>query len=92
LLWSLCYVVLQRVLQIAALRLRSQEFKELEIVVLRHELAVLRRQVGRVGFRNACTLIRGGGVGRFGSLVESVGGRNACFGRLCIWRFGACSG
>jgi hypothetical protein len=27
--------------------LRSEEFKELEIVVLRHELAVVRRQVPR---------------------------------------------
>jgi len=32
---------------VAALRFRSDEFKELEIVVLRHELAVLRRQVAR---------------------------------------------
>jgi putative transposase len=47
LIWSLCYPVLRRVLQLAALRLRSNEFKELEIVVLRHELAVLRRQVAR---------------------------------------------
>jgi putative transposase len=47
LFWSLCYVVLRRVLQLAALRFRSKEFKELEIVVLRHELAVLRRQAGR---------------------------------------------
>src|SRR5713101_851825 len=39
--------MLRRVLQLAALRFRSEEFKELEIVVLRHELAVLRRQAGR---------------------------------------------
>jgi hypothetical protein len=29
------------------LRPRSNDFKELEIVVLRHQLAVLRRQTGR---------------------------------------------
>jgi putative transposase len=44
---SLCYLVLRRVLPLAALRLRSDEFKELEIVVLRHELTVLRRQLAR---------------------------------------------
>src|SRR2546428_6406662 len=44
---SLCYVVLQRVLQLAALRFRSNEFKELEIVVLRHELAILGRRTRR---------------------------------------------
>ena len=35
------------VLQLAVLRLRSNELKELEIVVLRHELAVLRRHTRR---------------------------------------------
>src|SRR5829696_3373659 len=44
---SLCYVVLGRVLQLAALRLRSNDFKQLEIVVLRHELAILRRRTLR---------------------------------------------
>jgi putative transposase len=53
LFWSFCYVVLRRVLQLAALRFQSEEFKELEIVVLRHELAVLRRQVGRPKLRPA---------------------------------------
>jgi putative transposase len=48
LVWSLCYLVLRRLLQVAALRFRSEEFKKLEIVVLRHELAVRRRQLGRV--------------------------------------------
>ena len=44
---SLLYLLCRRVLAVAALRLRSREFKELEIVVLRHELAVLRRRVAR---------------------------------------------
>src|SRR5262249_59916216 len=44
---TLCYVVLRRVLQLAALRFRSNDSKELEIVVLRHELAILRRRTRR---------------------------------------------
>jgi putative transposase len=41
---SLCYLVLRRVLQVAVWRFRSDDLKELEIVVLRHELAILRRR------------------------------------------------
>ena len=45
---SLCYVVLRRVLQLVALRFQSNDLKELEIVVLRHELAILRRRTRRL--------------------------------------------
>jgi hypothetical protein len=46
-LLSLCYFVLRGVLLLTALRYRSNDFKELEILVLRHEPAVLRRQTRR---------------------------------------------
>jgi hypothetical protein len=42
-LLSFCYMVLRWALQFAVLCFRSVDFKELEIVVLRHELAILRR-------------------------------------------------
>jgi len=44
---SLVYLLFRRALAVTALRFRSLEFTELEIVVLRPELAVLRRQVAR---------------------------------------------
>ena len=44
---SLCYVSLRWLLEFVALRARSKEFQELEIIVLRHELAILRRTTRR---------------------------------------------
>jgi putative transposase len=49
--WSLGYLALRCLLQLVLLRPRSEGFKELEIVVLRHELSVLRRQSGRPQLR-----------------------------------------
>jgi hypothetical protein len=42
--WSFLYLALRRVLQLVMLCCQSVEAKEIEILVLRHELAVLRRQ------------------------------------------------
>ena len=51
--WSLCYLAFRCVLQLVLLRPRSEGFKELEIVVLRHELSVLRRQSRRPHLRSS---------------------------------------
>jgi hypothetical protein len=45
------YVMACRVMALVRFCFRSSNFKELEIVVLRHELAVLRRQVSRPALR-----------------------------------------
>ena len=52
-LGSFLYVMFGRVMALVLLCFRSSDFKELEIVVLRHELAVLRRQVSRPALRPA---------------------------------------
>ena len=49
-LLSVVYVALKGILQLVSLLFRSADSKELEIIVLRHELAILRRQVHRPTF------------------------------------------
>ena len=50
---SLIYWVVRRLFELLILFGRSERAKELEILVLRHELQVLRRQVGRPRLRSA---------------------------------------
>jgi putative transposase len=44
---SFCYLLLRWLLEFVALRIGSKELMELEIIVLRHELAILRRKTRR---------------------------------------------
>ena len=50
---SFLYWMLRRLLALLVLRLRSEREKEIEILVLRHQLRVLERQVGRAQFQPA---------------------------------------
>ncbi len=43
-IWSFVYLAFRRVMQLLLLLLRSRDTKEVEILVLRHELEILRRQ------------------------------------------------
>jgi len=50
--WSVLYLLLCRILQLVVLFGRGDRAKEIEIVVLRHQVAVLRRQVDRPGLND----------------------------------------
>jgi hypothetical protein len=50
---SFLYWLLRRLLDLLVLRLRAEREKEIEILVLRHQLHVLERQVGRPQLRPA---------------------------------------
>ena len=52
-LWSLTYLVVRRLFELVLLASRSSGSMELEILVLRHELSILRRQTRRRQLREA---------------------------------------
>ena len=51
--WSFVYLAVRKALALIVVVVRSERSKELEILVLRHELAVLRRRPARPGFEPA---------------------------------------
>ena len=52
-LWSFVYLGVRSLFALVWLLARSPRAKELKILVLRHELTILRRQVGRPKLRRA---------------------------------------
>jgi hypothetical protein len=80
--WSLC-----RLLELAVVRRRSEREKEIEILLLRHQLRVLERQVGRPQLTQADrallaafsrVLPRGCGSQKLGSLRSDRASVTAC--------------
>src|SRR5262249_41745909 len=56
-IFRLAYWLLRRLLELLLLLVRSQQRKEVEILLLRHELQVLKRQVARPQLRPADRLV-----------------------------------
>jgi putative transposase len=50
-LTTFLYMLIVRIAEFFALRLRGDIDKDVEILVLRHQMAVLRRQVGQIRVR-----------------------------------------
>jgi len=52
-LWAFAYLALRRLLELVVLVMRSESANQVELLALRHEVAVLRRQLGRPAYRPA---------------------------------------
>jgi putative transposase len=52
-LWAFVYLAVRHLLGLALLFLRTEQSKDVELIALRHEVAILRRQVGRCAYEPA---------------------------------------
>jgi transposase InsO family protein len=52
-LWAFVYLAIQQLLGLLVLSFRSERSNGIELLALRHEVAILRRQVGRPAYRPA---------------------------------------
>jgi hypothetical protein len=62
----LVYLLVCRLFALVVLLARDERSKELEILVLRHELSVLRRQASRPRFAPGSAVPESGGIERAG--------------------------
>lgn len=86
---ALIYLAVRRMLALILLRCRSQEFKELEIVVLRHELEILRRQTRRPELRPAdrhSWPLQAGSCHAYAGARSSSRRTRSCAGIASSWR------
>lgn len=77
-LFSFCYLALRLVLQLLVLRVHSTDSRDVEILVLRHELAILRRRTPRL---QRLIFMRRGAAGVFNLFETATDGRR---GELAI--------
>jgi putative transposase len=52
-LWAFIYLAIRRLFELVVLSFRAEGSKEIELLALRHEVAILRRQVGRTAYQPA---------------------------------------
>jgi hypothetical protein len=74
-MFSVVYLLVRRLLGFQMALARGEVSKDAELLVLRHENAVLRRQIGRVRYQPGDRLLPGGGChpavpGRFEVLIQ----------------------
>jgi putative transposase len=87
--WSFAYLAVRKVLALIVLVVRSDRSKEPEILVLRHELAVLRRPSARPGFEPPTVRCWPRRVKRFHAgrgRYSRFGQRHCCAATASWWR------
>jgi hypothetical protein len=73
-LWAFVYFSVRRLFELVLLMARSEDSKEMELLALRHEVAMLRRQVKRQSFDPADRAILAARVFAFLPSLSSTAG------------------